>query len=96
MDATRTGGSLVAAGFLDPRPTPAPPDDRVAVVNYRSFDDVLNPVVLQRMSDHLAPALADGSLRPSIDTVFSVDQVSDAHRRFEQGLHAGRKIVVTV
>ena len=96
LDATRTGGTLVAAGFLDPRLTPAPADDRVAVVNYRSFDDVLNPVVLQRMSDYLAPALADGSLRPSIDTVFTVDQVIDAHRRFEQGLHAGRKIVVTV
>jgi hypothetical protein len=32
-----------------------------------------------------------GSLRPELD----LDQVADAHRRFESGVRAGKKVVVT-
>jgi NADPH:quinone reductase-like Zn-dependent oxidoreductase len=36
-----------------------------------------------------------GALRPEIDTVFALDDVAEAHRHLEKGLHAG-KIVVMV
>ncbi|WP_200936692.1 zinc-binding dehydrogenase [Leifsonia sp. Root112D2] len=37
LAATRTGGILVAAGFLDPRSATVAPGDRVSVVDYRGF-----------------------------------------------------------
>ncbi len=36
-----------------------------------------------------------GALRPAIDKVFTLDDVAEAHRYFEKGIHAG-KIVVTL
>jgi NADPH:quinone reductase-like Zn-dependent oxidoreductase len=36
-----------------------------------------------------------GALRPAIGQVFTLDDITEAHRHLEKGLHAG-KIVVTV
>ena len=35
-----------------------------------------------------------GALLPAIATVFSLDDIAEAHRYLEKGLHAGQKIVV--
>jgi NADPH:quinone reductase-like Zn-dependent oxidoreductase len=37
-----------------------------------------------------------GALRAAIDKVFALDDVAEAHRRLETGLHDGKKIVVVV
>ena len=37
-----------------------------------------------------------GALRPAVARMFSLDDIADAHRYLERGLHAGRKIVVRV
>ncbi|HTR91059.1 MAG TPA: alcohol dehydrogenase catalytic domain-containing protein [Trebonia sp.] len=37
-----------------------------------------------------------GALRPAIGKVFALDDIAEAHRHLEQGLHAGKKIVVRV
>jgi NADPH:quinone reductase-like Zn-dependent oxidoreductase len=39
---------------------------------------------------------ARGALRPALDKVFALDEVVEAHRHLEKGLHVGKKIVVTV
>lgn len=94
--ATRAGGTVVAAGFLDPRPTPTPSSTEVTVVGYRGFDHLSDPAVLGRMAAFFADGVRGGALRPSLDRTFPLDEVVEAHRRFDSGANAGRKIVLTM
>ncbi|MFD7873826.1 zinc-dependent alcohol dehydrogenase family protein [Streptomyces sp. NPDC059766] len=96
VQAARPGGILVAAGFLDPRPTPFPSGPPLTIFNYRSFEHTLDAVVVRRMAAFLNAGVRLGALRPALDKVFTLDDVVEAHRHLEKGLHAGRKIVVTV
>ena len=95
IEAGRPGGMLVAAGFLDPRPTPVPADPPLTVVGYRSFEHTLDPVVVQRMAAFLGVGVRLGVVHPVIDRVFALDDVVQAHRKLEAGGSTG-KIVVTV
>lgn len=95
LEAARTGGVLVEAGFLDPRPTPSPADDRVRVVGYRSFDFLGDSEVIARMTAFLEEGVAAGGLRPAIGRVFALDHVVEAYRCLESGNHGGGKVVVT-
>lgn len=96
LAAAHPGGTLVAAGFLDPRPTPDPGDTPVTVIDYRAFDHLGDPAVVRRAAAFLDAGVRLGALRPAIDRMFALDDIVAAHRRFDQGLHAGKKIVVTV
>lgn len=95
LKAGRPGGSLVAAGFLDPRPTPFP-RSALTIFSYRGFDYVLDDVVVKRMAAFMNAGVRLGALRPALAKVFTLDDVVEAHRHLEKGLHAGKKIVVTV
>ena len=92
--ATRPGGKVVAAGFLDPRPAPDSADGSVEVVDYYGFGRLSDPAVVARMAASLNAGVSRGKLRPAIDTVVPLDDIVAAHRRFEAGAHGGRKIVV--
>lgn len=94
LEATRPGGMLVAAGFLDPRPTPEPPDDTRRLVGYRGFDLLLDTAARARMVSFMDDALALGALRPAIDSTFDLAHVADAHRRFDAGAHRGKIVVL--
>ncbi|GAA4615489.1 zinc-dependent alcohol dehydrogenase family protein [Actinoallomurus liliacearum] len=96
VKAARPGGTLVAAGFLDPRPTPFPRSTPLTIFSYQSFEHTLDAVVVKRMAAFLNAGVRLGALRPAIDTVFALDDVVEAHRHREKGLHTGGKIVVTV
>ena len=95
LAAGRPGGTLLVAGFLDPRPTPAPSDPPLTIVGYRGFDHTLDDVVVRRMAAFLTAGVRLGAFRPAIDTVFTLADVVKAHQHLENGLHNG-KIVVTV
>ncbi|MFI9533072.1 zinc-dependent alcohol dehydrogenase family protein [Nocardia fusca] len=95
LAAARPGATLVAAGFLDPRPTPFPGGTSLTIHGYRSFEHTLDTVVVRRMAAFLNAGVRLGALRPAIDEVFGLDDVVAAHRHFEKGIHAG-KVVVTV
>lgn len=96
LTAARPGGTLVAAGFLDPRPTPFPGGPPLTIFSYRSFEHTLDAVVVRRMAAFVNAGVRLGALRPAVDDkAFSLDDVVEAHRRLESGLHAGKKIVVT-
>jgi NADPH:quinone reductase-like Zn-dependent oxidoreductase len=95
IKAVRPGGTLVAAGVLDPRPTPAPEDTAITMIRYRSFEHTLDPVVVRRMAAFLTAGVRLGTICPVIDTKFTLEDVVGAHRRLEAGGHTG-KIVVTV
>lgn len=90
VDAARPGAKLITAGFLDPRPAAG-----AIFPGYRSFLHTLDPTVVGRMADALCDGLRGGAFRPRIDSVLSLDQVVDAHRRIESGANRG-KIVVTM
>lgn len=95
LKAARPGGTLVAAGFLDPRPTPFPAGPPLRIFSYRSFEHTLDPTVVKRMAAFLNAGVRLGAMRPAVDKVFSLDDIVAAHRHLEAGLHSG-KIVVTV
>jgi NADPH:quinone reductase-like Zn-dependent oxidoreductase len=95
VQALRPGGTLVAAGFLDPRPAPFPASAPLTIYSYRSFEHTLDPVVVKRMAAFLNAGVRLGAVRPAVDAVFALDNVAEAHRHLEKGIHAG-KIVVTV
>ncbi len=94
VQAARPGGTLVAAGFLDPRPTPFPASATLTIFRYRSFEHTLDPVVVKRMAAFLNAGVRLGALLPAVATVFSLDDIAESHRYLEKGLHAGQKIVV--
>ncbi|MDG4795985.1 zinc-dependent alcohol dehydrogenase family protein [Micromonospora sp. WMMD1082] len=95
VKAARPGGTLVAAGFLDPQPTPFPGNTPLTIFSYRSFEHTLDTIVVKRMAAFLNAGVRLGALRPAIDRTFALDDVVEAHRHLEKGLHAGKKIVVT-
>jgi NADPH:quinone reductase-like Zn-dependent oxidoreductase len=95
LKAARPEGTLVAAGYLDPRPTPFPASTPLTIFRYRSFEHTLDDIVVKRMAAFLNAGVRLGTLRPAIDKVFTLDDVVEAHRHLEKGLHAGKKIVVT-
>jgi NADPH:quinone reductase-like Zn-dependent oxidoreductase len=95
VNATRPGATLVVAGFLDPRPTAFPMNAPLRMFTYRSFEHTLDPVVVRRMAAFLNAGVRLGALRPAIDTAYALDDVAEAHRRLESGLHGGKKIVLT-
>jgi len=92
--ATRPGGTLLAAGFLDPRPAP-PVDGPVTVHDYRGFAHTTDPVVVRRMAAFLGAGVRLGVIRPAVGPVLGLDDVVAAHRLAEAGAGAG-KVVVTV
>lgn len=93
--ATRPDGILVAAGFLDPRPTPEP-SGSLRIVGYRGFDHILDDAVVRRMAAFLEAGVRLGALRPAVGETFGLDDVVEAHRFVEEGRHGGRKVVVVV
>ncbi|HET9171588.1 MAG TPA: zinc-dependent alcohol dehydrogenase family protein [Actinospica sp.] len=96
VNATRPGGTLVVAGFLDPRPTPFPMAAPLTIHSYRGFEHTLDDAVVARMAAFMNAGVRLGALRPAIGKVFGLDDVVEAHRLLEAGLHGGGKIVVAV
>lgn len=95
LAAARPGATLVAAGFLDPRPASFPGGTSLTIHGYRSFEHTLDAVVVRRMAAFLNAGVRLGALRPVIGEVFGLDDVVAAHRHLEKGIHTG-KVVVTV
>lgn len=93
--AARFGGTLVTVGWLDPRPASMPTNAPLTIHRYMSFEHVLDPVVVRRMAAFLGAGLRTGALRPTVDRVFALDDVVEAHRHLESGTQIG-KIVLTV
>lgn len=93
--ATRQGGTIVAAGFLDPHPV-APVATDVRVIDYASFEHTTDPAAVARMAAFLNAGVVEGTLRPLIDRTYPLREIVAAHQRVEEGANAGRKVVVTV
>ncbi|MGW0781986.1 zinc-dependent alcohol dehydrogenase family protein [Streptomyces sp. NPDC002913] len=93
--AARPGGTLVTAGWLDPRPATFPMTWPLTILGYASFEHTLDLTVVRRIAAFLDAGLRTGALRPTVDRVFGLDEIVEAHRYLERGQQVG-KIVVTV
>lgn len=60
-----------------------------------SFEHTLDQAVVRRIAASLGAGLRSGVIAPTIDKVFDLDEIVDAHRYLEQNVHVG-KLVVTV
>jgi NADPH:quinone reductase len=94
-DAARINGTLISAGYLDPRSAPFPRRP-LTMYRYMSFEHTLDPTVVRRIAAFLTAGLRTGALRPTIDQVFTLDDIVAVHRYVEQGQQRPGKIVVTV
>ncbi|MET9027049.1 zinc-dependent alcohol dehydrogenase family protein [Nocardia sp. NPDC004168] len=87
-------GTLVTVGWLDPRPAPFPASP-ITMIRYMSFEHTLDPVAVRRIAAFLTAGIRTGALHPTIDSVFTLDDIVAAHHHLEQGHQVG-KIVVTI
>lgn len=92
--AKRFSGTLVTVGWLDPRPAPFPASP-ITMIRYMSFEHTLDPTAVQRIAAFLTAGIRTGALHPTIDTVFTLNDIVAAHHHLEQGHHIG-KIVATI
>jgi NADPH:quinone reductase len=90
--AARPGGTLVAVGWLDPRPASFPMNP-LTIHRYMSFEHTLDSVVVRRIAAFLGAGLRTGALSPTIDRVFAFDNVVDAHRYIEGGSLFGKVVL---
>jgi NADPH:quinone reductase len=95
-NAAKFNGTLVSAGYLDPRPAPFPMKAPLTMYRYMSFEHTLDATVVRRIAAFLTAGLRTGALRPAIDQVFTLDDIVAVHRYLEQGQQRPGKIVVTV
>ncbi|WP_027341346.1 zinc-dependent alcohol dehydrogenase family protein [Hamadaea tsunoensis] len=93
--AARLGGTLAVVGWLDPRPASFPANPSLTIHRYMSFADMADPQTVTRVAAFLAAGVRTGVLRPTIDRVFGLEEIVEAHRYLEKGTPAG-KIIVTV
>lgn len=98
-DAAAPGATIFLYGQLDPRPAPFPvvPVLRkgLSLRGYTLWEIVLDDPILARAQDWILTRIGDGTLRPEIDRVFSLDEIVEAHRYMESNRQKG-KIVVRV
>jgi NADPH2:quinone reductase len=64
---------------------------RGTVLRSRSLAEKVDATA--RFEREVVPLLATGKVRPAIDSVFSLDQIADAHRRMESNESVGKVVV---
>ncbi|MDA1359548.1 zinc-dependent alcohol dehydrogenase family protein [Glycomyces luteolus] len=97
--AVARDGTLFLYGALSGQPTPYPGFDLgMPALNMRTFlvhEITRNPERLRVAVAFIGSGLRDGTFTPTIDRVFALGDIADAHRHMEQGAQFG-KLVATV
>ena len=50
--------------------------------------------ICRAVAEHVWPLVADGSIKPVVDTAISLAEAAEAHRRMESGGHTGKIVLV--
>jgi NADPH:quinone reductase-like Zn-dependent oxidoreductase len=82
-------------GWLDPRPASFPANPSLTIHRYMGFADMFDPLTMRRVAAFLTAGVRTGVLRLTVDRVFGLNDIVEAHRYLEKGTQVG-KIVVTV
>ena len=95
------GGRLVAVGLLGGAQGAALPMDAVLYRHLQIFGTVMKSrppevkqAMVQRFAQRWLPALADGRIRPVIDSTYPLAEAAQAHRRMESGLSVGKILLL--
>jgi putative PIG3 family NAD(P)H quinone oxidoreductase len=51
--------------------------------------------ICRAVTEHVWPLVADGTIRPIVDTTLPLAEAAEAHRRMESGAHTGKILLVT-
>lgn len=97
--AARMEATIIVYGTLASEPTGFPLFEalgkRLTVRGYTLFEITSDPKRLERAKYFIYRGLEEGTLSPTIDKVFALDQIVEAHEYMESNLQKG-KIVVKV
>ncbi|MDY0813539.1 zinc-dependent alcohol dehydrogenase family protein [Kitasatospora purpeofusca] len=96
--ALAPGGTIVLYGALSGEDTPFPPMPVMKGKSMRSYslhEITTDPEGLRRAEAFVTSGLRTGAFHPTVDRVFPLAEITDAHRYLEAGTQIG-KIVVTV
>lgn len=92
-------GTLICFGFLSGQSAPLPMSRgypfSLNIRIYEAFDLTLDLPRRRRAEQFINAGLRSGSFQPTVDRVFDLTEIVDAHRYLERGAQFG-KIVVTV
>ncbi|MGN6127124.1 MAG: zinc-binding dehydrogenase, partial [Humibacter sp.] len=98
LRALRTGGVLVVIGFVG-GDIPQLKVNRLLLRNLTvtgiSMDtmDKEHPGTLRFVADNVERLMAEGRIRPHIDSVFDLEHTADALRRLDSGATTGKVVV---
>ncbi|HEY9313348.1 zinc-binding dehydrogenase [Williamsia sp.] len=67
----------------------------LTIHRYVGFELLADPGAVRRIAAFLAAGVRSGTMQPRIDSVFTLADISEAHRHLDKGDQIG-KIVVTV
>lgn len=93
--AARRDGRVVLYGWLDGRPAEVPMNWPLTLIGYNNFHDAQVPEVRSRMAAFIDAGLRRGALVPTVDRVFPLEEVVEAHRYLEAGGQFGKVVLVT-
>ena len=98
--AAATGATLLIYGLLDTRPTPYPLFPAIQkglwIHAFVLFECTTQSALRERAKRYVYEGLKSGAFKPIVDPkVFTLDQITDAHRYLESNQQFG-KIVVRV
>jgi NADPH:quinone reductase-like Zn-dependent oxidoreductase len=98
--AAAPGATIFEYGALSLAATPFPLFDALGkgltVRGYTLFEIVQQPDMLQRGKAFVYDGLESGTLKPVIDSTFSLDKIADAHRYMESNRQKGKIVVTTM
>lgn len=60
----------------------------LTIFSYMSIEHTVDAVVVKRMAAFLNAGVRLGALRPAAGRAFALDDLAEAHRYLEKGLHA--------
>ena len=101
VDALATGGRLVVIGLQGGRRAELDLGEllfkraSVHATSLRGRPAAEKAAIVAAVLEHVWPLVADGSVRPVIDSTFPLAEVADAHRRVEASAHVG-KVLLTL
>ncbi|GAA2147209.1 zinc-dependent alcohol dehydrogenase family protein [Glycomyces algeriensis] len=96
--AVAPDGILFLYGALSGQPTPYPGFDLgMPALNMRTFlvhETTRDADRLRRAAAFIASGLRDGAFTPTVDRVFALDAIAEAHRHMEGGAQFGKLVAV--
>jgi putative PIG3 family NAD(P)H quinone oxidoreductase len=101
VNALATGGRLVVIGLQGGRRAELDLGEllfkraSVHATSLRGRPAAEKAAIVAAVLEHVWPLVADGSVRPVIDSTFPLAEVADAHRRVEASAHVG-KVLLTL